>query len=69
MAADAIAENPELGESKSGDLAGVRSYNIYYKGVNYELAYTVVREGDETVVVIMAGSRENFYEALKKYWL
>ena len=52
---------------KRGDLAGIRSCDIYHNGTNYELAYRVVYDEDETVVVIMAGTRENFYDALKQY--
>ena len=72
---DAILEDPSIGEEKTGDLKGVRGYDIYYNHTNYELAYTVeyVKRPDsdavDIVVVIMAGTRENFYEALKRYWL
>ncbi len=34
---------------------------------NYELAYTVIEEDEENVVVILAGTRENFYKELKRY--
>lgn len=72
-AIDAILENPLIAEEKTGDLKGIRSYDIYYNHTNYELAYTIeyVRreDSDETdiVVVIMAGTRENFYDTLKRY--
>ena len=72
---DAILEDPSIGEEKTGDLKGVRGYDIFYNHTNYELAYTVeyVKRIDsdavDIVVVIMAGTRENFYEALKRYWL
>ena len=72
---DAILEDPSIGEEKTGDLKGVRGYDIYYNHTNYELAYTVeyVKSPDsdtvDIVVVIMAGTHENFYEALKRYWL
>lgn len=52
---------------KSGDLSGIYGYDIYYNRTNYELAYTVEFKNDTIIVVIMAGSRENFYEALKRY--
>ena len=42
-------------------------YDIYYNKTNYELAYTVEVIEDKVVVVIMAGTRENFYEELKRY--
>ena len=63
----AILKNPMLGEEKRGDLRGIRSYNIRYKNVNYELAYSILFENEEIIIVIMAGSRENFYEDLKRY--
>ena len=72
---DALLEDPSIGEEKTGDLKGVRGYDIFYNHTNYELAYTVeyVKRIDsdavDIVVVIMAGTRENFYEALKRYWL
>ncbi len=74
-AIDEICKDPSIGKSKHGDLEGVFGYDIYYNKTNYELAYTVeerVIEGaneTETVVVIMAGTRENFYDELKRYWL
>ena len=67
-AIDKIREDPMVGEAKVGDLSGVYGYDIYYNKTNYELAYTVDYVEDQIVVVIMAGTRENFYDELKKYW-
>lgn len=67
-AIDKIREDPMVGEAKVGDLSGVYGYDIYYNKTNYELAYTVEYVEDQIVVVIMAGTRENFYDELKKYW-
>ena len=64
---DAILEDPYIGEAKSGDLTGIYCRDIYYNKTNYELAYTLVEKDGETVVVILAGTRENFYEELKRY--
>lgn len=61
-AIDEICEDYTVGEEKLGDLS-----DIYYNKTNYEIAYTVERVGDEVIVVIMAGTRENFYEQLKRY--
>ena len=72
-AIDDICADPSVGDPKHGDLEGVLGYDIYYNKINYELAYTIeerVIEGTdetETVVVIMAGTRENFYDQLKRY--
>ncbi len=63
-----IRSNPFSGNAKSGDLKGLYSYDIYYNGNNYELAYRIVKlEDDKTIVVLMAGTRENFYKELKRY--
>ncbi|MBR1851606.1 MAG: type II toxin-antitoxin system RelE/ParE family toxin [Lachnospiraceae bacterium] len=73
-AIDEICSNPMIGEEKLGDLTGIRGYDIYYNRTNYELAYTVeyIQNEDngetEIVVVVMAGTRENFYDQLKRYW-
>lgn len=66
-AVDAIREDYTVGEPKNGDLAGFYGYDIYYNKTNYELAYTIERVDGELVVVVMAGTRENFYEELKRY--
>lgn len=66
-AVDKIRADHTIGEAKTGDLSGVYGYDIYYNKTNYELAYTVEYEGDKIIVVIMAGTRENFYEQLKRY--
>lgn len=62
-----ISENPYIGQAKLGDLAGIYGYDVYYGGVNYEIAYRVYEEGFRLVVVVLAGSRQNFYEQLKRY--
>ena len=66
-AVDKIREDYTVGEAKMGDLSGIYGYDIYYNKTNYELAYTVEYQGDEVIVVIMAGTRENFYDQLKQY--
>lgn len=62
-----IAVDYTIGSAKTGDLAGIYGYDIYYNKTNYELAYRVEYVDDEVIVVIMAGTRENFYEQLKRY--
>jgi len=66
-AVDEILKDPHIGNPKTGDLFGVYSYDIYYSKTNYELAYTIIEDNNETVVVILAGTRENFYTELKRY--
>lgn len=63
-----IRKNPDIGQAKSGDLRGLYCLDIYHKRNNYELAYRVTTlENGDMVVVIMAGTRENFYKELKRY--
>ncbi len=64
-AVDKIREDYTVGEAKTGDLSGVYGYDIYYNKTNYELAYTVEYLENVVVVVIMARTRENFYDQLK----
>ncbi len=63
-----IRQDPYSGSAKKGDLAGIYCYDLYYQGINYEIAYRIVINKDGSiVVVVMAGTRENFYEQLKNY--
>ena len=62
-----IVSDPYIGDAKTGDLSGVFCYDIYYNKTNYELAYTLIEQDGETIVIILAGTRENFYEELKRY--
>jgi len=67
LALKEIAIDPYIGELKVADLAGVYCYDVYYSKTNYELAYKIYEENEKMVVVILAGTRENFYDELKKY--
>lgn len=66
-AVDKIRNDYTVGEAKTGDLSGVYGYDIYYNKTNYELAYTVEYTENMVVVIILAGTRENFYDQLKQY--
>jgi mRNA-degrading endonuclease RelE of RelBE toxin-antitoxin system len=66
-AVDSICKDYTIGEAKTGDLIGVYGYDLFYNKTHYEIAYTVSYEENEVIVVIMAGTRENFYEQLKRY--
>ena len=66
-AIDEICKDYTVGQAKSGDLSGVYCYDIYYNKTNYELAYTVEYINGNMIIVIMAGTRENFYQELKRY--
>lgn len=66
-AIDKIKEDHTVGEAKNGDLSGIYGYDIFYNKTNYELAYRVEYVDNKIIVVIMAGTRENFYNELKRY--
>lgn len=63
-----ISDDPHrAGEEKSGDLAGIYCRDVYYNKTNYEIAYKIYEVDYNFVVVILAGTRENFYSELKRY--
>ena len=63
-----ISEDPlRAGEERTGDLAGIYCRDVYYGKTNYEIAYQIFEEDGQFVVVILAGTRENFYQELKRY--
>ena len=66
-AIDEIRKDHTIGEEKTGDLSGIYGYDIYYNRTNYELAYRVEYADNKIIIVIMAGTRENFYDELKRY--
>jgi len=48
-------------------LAGIYGFDVKYKGINYEIAYTINEVNGKKIVVLLAGTRENFYQQLKRY--
>lgn len=62
-----IVQDPYQGEPKRGDLAGIYGYDVYYAKTNYEIAYRVVEKNSEKIIIVLAGTRENFYQGLKRY--
>ena len=62
-----IAEDPYVGNPKRGDLSGIYGYDLYYAKTNYEIAYVIVENKKKKVIVVLAGTRENFYQQLKHY--
>jgi mRNA interferase RelE/StbE len=65
-AIDKLKANPYIGTQKVGDLRGIYGYDVKYAGINYEIAYRIYEENGNHIVVILAGTRENFYEELKR---
>jgi len=65
-AIDKLKNDPYIGAQKTGDLRGIYGYDVKYSGVSYELAYRIYEENGQLVVIILAGTRENFYNELKR---
>lgn len=64
----AIRRDPTIGMEKTGDLKGIFSFDLHYKGTNYELAYRIYKdENGDLILILLAGTRENFYKELKRY--
>jgi hypothetical protein len=61
---DGIIADPDIGESKKGDLAGFRVHKFRFYRQEYLIAYEA---GDEYLLFVMIGPHENFYRDLKNY--
>lgn len=59
-----IAENPNIGEEKKGDLKGVFVHKFKLETNLYLLAY---RKAGTDLELVMIGSHENYYRDLKSY--
>ena len=59
-----IGENPSMGDEKKGDLKGIFVHKFKIKTAEYLLAYRMVGEDLE---LVMIGPHENYYRDLKKY--
>ena len=60
-----LIDNPELGDSKIGDLSGVRIYKFKFNADKMLLAYLFDKETN-SLTLLSYGSHENFYRDLKK---
>ena len=40
---------------------------FFYNKTNYEICYEVKEEEGRTIIVVMIGTKENFYKELKRY--
>jgi len=59
-----VASQPEIGETKVGDLAGVQVYKFRMGNQLCLLAYRILDEN--TLKLLMVGPHENFYRDLKR---
>ncbi|SFH44689.1 type II toxin-antitoxin system RelE/ParE family toxin [Modicisalibacter xianhensis] len=60
-----LIEEPDIGDVKVGDLAGIRVYKFKMTGQLTLLAYRY-DDGELTLTLLMLGSHENFYRDLKR---
>jgi Txe/YoeB family toxin of Txe-Axe toxin-antitoxin module len=65
-----ICEFPFEGDPKVGNLRGVYPVGFRYVDGEHRVAYTVIEEDEikSMVLVLLVGTRENFYEELKWIW-
>ncbi len=59
-----IVTNPDIGNSKKGDLIGFRVQKFSFKSQKFLIAYRL--QGTE-IMFFKIGPHENFYRELKKY--
>lgn len=64
---DRIKDDYKVGERKTGDLKNFWSLDVFYNKTNYEICYEVIEDDDFVIIVVMIGTRENFYKELKRY--
>lgn len=60
-----VAQNPDMGEKKKGDLSHLWVYKFHCNGQLYLLGYTR-DEGVRLIYLEALGSHENFYRDLKR---
>lgn len=60
-----IKEFPHQSSELGYSFKGLKSYHFNFEGTAYRIVYEVF-EKDKLVVVILIGTRENFYERLKR---
>ena len=75
-AVEDICANPDIGEAKMGDLAGIRVYKFRFQRQDYLMAYRPppvepprpIAEVEFLMIdFYQVGSHENFYDELKRY--
>jgi mRNA interferase RelE/StbE len=60
-----VAEDPEVGEQKRGDLSAVRVHKFRIMGQLCLLAYSYSKD-NQTICLYAVGPHENFYRDLKR---
>jgi len=75
-AVEDVCANPDIGEAKLGDLAGIRVHKFKFQRQEYLMAYRPPRVEPrqssgaikpERIDFYQVGTHENFYDELKRY--
>lgn len=61
-----IQKDPYIGKMRKGDLSTIYGFDVFYHKTNYEISYQVYSK-KQIIVIILIGTRENFYQELKNY--
>jgi len=62
---ESIKSEPHQSGFLRGKSRGLRKYTFSYKGTEYRIVYKI-SETAKSAILIMIGSRENFYERLER---
>lgn len=65
LSSEVLRVNPFVGEKLSGSLHFLYSLHFSSGGVQYRAVYTI-NEQEKQIIVHYVGSRENFYEKVKR---
>ena len=57
-----------IGEMKTGDLKGIRTYKLKHDRVSYRLSYYVINDKEIIITCIDIMKREGSYDTLRKYF-
>ncbi|MEW6697451.1 MAG: type II toxin-antitoxin system RelE/ParE family toxin [Bacillota bacterium] len=63
---DLIIKAPEEGKLLKGDLLGYYSWDFKLRGIAVRICYRYLKS-DNHVILVYYGTRENFYDKVKKY--
>ncbi len=65
IAITSLAKNPESGEKLRKEFKGLVSLHLKITNTEYRVVYTVDYK-NQTIVILYAATRENFYKELKR---
>lgn len=62
-AIDEIAKDPDIGDPKQGDLAGIKIYKFH---IHKQLMLLAYQHSEKELILLSLSTHENFYRDLKK---